>query len=410
MDSDVVDSDVVAAAVEPTGSGAPICVGVPNLGSRATFDTYVDQIFATRRLSNGGPLVSRLEERIASRLGVRHCLAVANGTLGLQIAVRALGLSGEVILPSFTFVATAHALALEGVTPVFADIDEDSHQVDPDSVEAAITSRTTGIVGVHLWGRPAPVERLAGIAGAHGLNLLFDAAHAFNTSVGGRMVGSFGQAEVFSFHATKFFTTVEGGAVVTNDDEVAERVRRLRMFGMRDPEDVDCIGTNGKLSELHAAMGLANLDVLDDVVATNRAIFDAYDKALAGLPNVRVLPLPPGEVTNAQYVVIEVDDGRPGLRDHVLAVLGGHGVLARRYFWPGCHRMAPYRLDPDGVPWSLPRTQALCERVLVLPTGTAMTPQRAREISAIVASATRDDRGMRVPGPVCGGAVRAPSR
>jgi len=371
---------------------SPLHVGGPNLGSRAAFDRYVDQIFAGRRLSNAGPLVVELERRIAERLGVRHCVSVVNGTLGLELAARALDLSGEVIVPAFTFVATAHALSWLGLTPVFADVDERTHLLDPAAVRAAVTPRTTAVVGVHLWGRPAPVAPLQEVADECGVHLLFDAAHAFGVSHGGRMIGSFGRVEVFSFHATKFFNTFEGGAVVTDDDALAERVRRMRNFGFRGPDDVADAGTNAKMTEACAAMGLVNLDALDSFVAVNRAVHEAYRRALAGVAGVRLLTFPEGEAANYQYVVVEVDGAARGLpdaalRDRVMCALHAENVLARRYFWPGCHRAEPYRNDPAYAQLRLPATDAVADRVLVLPTGSAVTPEAAAVVVEILAEA-----------------------
>ena len=181
---------------------------------------------------------------------------MCNATVALEIAIRAMGMSGEVIVPSFTFVATAHALQWQEITPVFCDIDPRTHNLDPNRIEEMITPRTTGIIGVHVWGRPCAVDALAEIAQRRHLKLLFDAAHAFGCSYQGQMIGNFGDAEVFSFHATKFFNTFEGGAVVTNDDELAAKMRLMKNFGFHGYDNVIYVGTNGKMSEVSAAMGL----------------------------------------------------------------------------------------------------------------------------------------------------------
>jgi dTDP-4-amino-4,6-dideoxygalactose transaminase len=268
---------------------------------------------------------------------------------------------------------------------VFADIDDHTHTLDPVAVRRAITPATTGVLGVHLWGRPARIGALRAVADEHGLPLLFDAAHAFGVSHAGRMIGSFGRAEVFSFHATKFFTTFEGGAVTTDDDELAERLRSLRIFGFQGPDDVGGLGTNAKMPEICAAMGLVNLDAIDGFVETNRRIHEAYRRALARVPNVRLLDVPAGESANHQYVVVEIEDGDdPQLRDAVLDALRGHNIMARRYFWPGCHRMQPYAdRDPDAGA-RLPVTELVADRVLVLPTGTAMSPEQAEAVVAVI--------------------------
>ena len=222
----------------PPAFAEPLHVGRPNLGDRESLLRYTAEIYDRRWLTNNGPLVQELEARIAQRLGVRHCVAMCNGTIALEIAIRALGLEGEVIVPSWTFVATAHALHWQAITPVFADIDPTTHNLDPVAVRRMITPRTTGIIGVHLWGRPAPVAELQQIADEHGLQLLFDAAHAFDCSHQGRRIGAFGRCEVLSFHATKVFNTFEGGAVVTDDDALADAMRLMRNFGFSGYDNV----------------------------------------------------------------------------------------------------------------------------------------------------------------------------
>src|SRR5262245_30020873 len=218
------------------------------------------EIFDRGWFTNDGPVLREFERRIQEYLGVRHCVAMCNGTVALEIAIRALGLEGEVIVPSYTFVATAHALHWQAITPVFADIDPDTHNLAPEAVRRTITPRTTGIIGVHLWGRPAPVQALQAIADEHGLQLMFDTAHGFDCTLNGKSLGNFGRCEVLSFHATKVFNTFEGGAVVTNDDALAETMQLMRNFGFRGYDNVIHPGTNGKMPEVNAAMGLVNLE------------------------------------------------------------------------------------------------------------------------------------------------------
>ena len=267
-------------------------VGRPNLGDRQALLDHVGQIYDRRWLSNNGPLVQELERRIAEKLGVKHCVAMCNGTVALEIAIRALGLEGEVIIPSYTFVATAHALHWQAITPVFADIDPATHNLDPDAVRRMITPRTTGIIGVHLWGRPAPVEALQAHRRRAWAQLMFDAAHAFDCTprAAGRSAG-FGRCEVLSFHATKVFNTFEGGAVVTNDDGLAEAMQLMRNFGFTGFDNVIHPGTNGKMTEISAAMGLVNLDALPNFVAANKARYDAYAAAFADIDGVSPHPL-----------------------------------------------------------------------------------------------------------------------
>lgn len=350
----------------------PLHVGRPNQGDRRALLERIEGVLDRNWLTNDGPLVRELEQRIADDLGVRHCVAMCNGTIALEIASRALGLQGEVIVPSFTFVATAHALQWQGITPVFADIDPETHTLDVRSVEQRITPRTTGIVGVHLWGNPCDIEGLTALAERHDLQLVFDAAHAYRCSWQGTRLGRFGRAEILSFHATKFVNSLEGGAIVTDDDLLAGKARLMRNFGFVDYDTVDHLGTNGKMNELAAAMGLTTLDDIDAIVARNRANFDTYRAALGDLPGLH-LREPTVDDHNFQYVVVEVDEAAAGLhRDELLAVLWSENVRARRYFYPGVHRMEPYRSQYPDEARHLPATEAVAQRVLVLPTGTAV--------------------------------------
>lgn len=360
-------------------------VGRPNVGSRERLLQRINDLLDRRWLTNDGPFVQELEQQIAERLGVRHCIAMCNGTVALEIAIRAAGLSGEVIVPAFTFIATAHALQWQEITPVFCDVDPRSHTLDPQRVEALITPRTTGIVGVHLWGGACQVDALTDIADAHGLRLLFDAAHAFGCSYRGRMIGNFGAAEVLSFHATKFFNTFEGGAIVTNDEQIASKARLMKNFGFAGYDRVVYLGTNGKMSEVCAAMGLTGLESLAEFVAVNHRNYQQYRRELAGLPGVRLLAHDEAERQNYQYIVLEIDQHEAQVsRDQLLHILWAENILARRYFYPGCHRMEPYRSYFPHASLLLPETERLAQRVLVLPTGTAVTPDEISTICHII--------------------------
>lgn len=376
--------DLAVFGGEPSFA-APLHVGRPNITDQARFSELVEGLLERRWLTNDGPLVRELEERVAAHVGVRHCVATCNGTVALEIAIRALGLTGEVIVPSYTFIATAHALHWQGLTPVFADIDPRTHTLDPEAVQRAITPRTSGILGVHLWGRAAPVDDLQAIADEHGLPLLFDAAHAFSSTHRQRKIGRFGRAEVFSFHATKFFHSLEGGAIVTDDDDLAETMRLMRNFGFANEDEVIHPGTNGKMTEVCAAMGLANLPHVDRVREINRENHTAYTKALAEVPSVEVMQYDEAEDNNYQYVVLEVDSRVGPSRDDLLQTLRAENVLARRYFWPGCHNMMPYReLYPDAAS-TLAQTKAVADRVLVLPTGDSVSVDDIEVIADILA-------------------------
>jgi dTDP-4-amino-4,6-dideoxygalactose transaminase len=362
-----------------------LIVGRPNIGERDRFLRRIEDCLDRGGLTNNGPYLQEFEQKVAELLGVKHCVGVCNATVGLQIATRAAGLYGEVIVPSFTFIATAHALQWQGITPVFCDVSPATYTLDPLRVEEMITPRTTGIMGVHLWGRPCDVQALAEIAEARNLRLVFDAAHAFACSHEGHMVGGFGDAEVFSFHATKFFNTIEGGAITTNDDELADRARQMRNFGLAGYDPAGSIGTNGKMSEISAAMGLTSLESMSGFVCVNRRNYERYRDELKDVPGVHLMEYDEAEENNYQYVVLEIDEAAAGMsRDRLMEILWAENVIARRYYYPGCHRVEPYRSYFPHAGQILPVTEELAERTLVLPTGMAITPEQVADVCEVI--------------------------
>jgi len=360
-------------------------VGRPNIGDREKFSQRVNDILDRRWLSNGGRYVQEFERAIANFVGVKHCIVVNNATIALEIGIRALGLQGEVIIPSFTFIATAHALQWLGVTPVFCDIDPLTYNIDPQKVEVLITPRTSAIMGVHVYGRPCDCDALGESARKHNLKLMYDAAHALGSSYKGRMIGNFGDLEVFSFHATKFLNSLEGGAIVTNNDELANRARKMINFGFADYDRVDDIGTNGKMNEVSAAMGLTNLEVIAELVAVNYRNYKLYQKELDGVQGLHLVTFDEAEKNNYQYLVLEIDEDAAGIsRNQLTEILHAENVLARRYFYPGCHRMEPYHsLSPD-VGLRLPETERITERMLCLPTGTGITQEQISAVCSLI--------------------------
>jgi dTDP-4-amino-4,6-dideoxygalactose transaminase len=375
--------DELAVAGAAPAFAQPRHVGAPNIGNRARLHARIRDLLDRRWLTNNGPYVQEFERRVAGLIGVAHCVAMANGTLALELAVRALGLSGEVIVPSFTFAATVHALRWQGISPVFCDVEPRFHTIDSGRVEDLVTPRTSGILAVHLWGNSCDVRTLSAIARRRGLKLLFDGAHAFGSSHDGRMVGSGGDAEAFSFHATKVLNTFEGGAVVTNDAGLASQLRLLRNLGFAGLDHVVSVGTNAKMSEIAAAMGLTGLESLERFIHVNRRRYREYSRRLRTLPGLRLLPHAGG--ANHQYIVVEVDPGRSGIsRDDLVRVLRAENVLARRYFTPGCHRMPPYRDLTPADNRSLPETERLAETILCLPTGTAVSNGDVAAICQII--------------------------
>ncbi|MFF9672860.1 dTDP-4-dehydro-6-deoxyglucose aminotransferase [Streptomyces eurythermus] len=358
----------------------PLYMGRPNTGDRKRLLDRLEWALDNRWLTNGGPLVREFEQRIADLAGVRNCVATCNATAGLQLLLREAEVTGEVIMPSMTFVATAHAVRWLGLRPVFCDIDPDTGCLDPKLVEAAVTPRTGAILGVHLWGRPSPVDELAAIAAEHGLKLFYDAAHALGCTSRQRRLGSFGDAEVFSFHATKVVNSFEGGGIVTDDDTRAERLRALHNFGLG--HDGVGAGINAKMSEAAAAMGLTSLEGFADAVASNRANYELYRQELSGLPGVRLIDYDPAERNNYHYVIALIDAGITGLhRDLLLTLLRAENVVAQPYFSPGCHQREPYRTEH---PVSLPHTEHLAEQVIALPTGPAASREDIRRVCDII--------------------------
>nr|AGS49621.1 aminotransferase [uncultured bacterium esnapd12] len=356
--------------------------GRPTVGDRKRFFARLEWALNNNWLTNGGPLVREFEGRVADLAGVQHCVATCNATVALQLVLRASDVCGEVIMPSMTFVATAHAASWLGLEPVFCDVDPETGLLDPQHAAALVTPRTGAIIGVHLWGSPAPTEALEKLAVEHQIKLFFDAAHALGAKSGGRAVGGFGNAEVFSFHATKTVTAFEGGAIVTNDGLLADRVRAMHNFGIGSAKAVVDVGTNGKMSECAAAMGLTSLDAFAETRRHNQRNHALYSAELSGVPGIRVHAFDPEEHNNHQYVIISVDRHVIGIdRDQLQAILAAEKVVAQPYFSQGCHQMQPYRTEP---PLRLEHTERLSERVLALPTGPAVSSEDIRRVCDII--------------------------
>jgi len=363
-------------------------VGRPNVGSRERLLTRLNDMLDRRWFSNDGPFVHEFEAKVASITQTKHCVAMCNATVALEIAIRALEMAGEVILPSYTFIATANALQWQEITPVFADIDLATSTLDPRNVERMISSKTSAILGVHLWGRACDTKALEGIGREYGLKVMYDAAHALACSHQGKMVGGFGECEVFSFHATKFINAFEGGAIVTNNDDLASRMKYMRNFGFSGYDKTSYLGVNGKMTEACAAMGLTSLESLDEIVGVNKANYEAYERCLAGIEGVSLIRYDKQETNNYQYVVVEIDpEAAPLNRDEIVAVFHAENVLARKYFWPGCHRMEPYRSLQPNAGLLLANTEHVASRVCLLPTGQAVDAEMIESIAEILETA-----------------------
>lgn len=371
-------------------------VGYPNIGDRQYFLECINNIFDRHWLTNNGFYLKEFEKELAKYLNVKHVIPVCNATIGLEIAVKALGLTGEVIIPSFTFIATAHILQWQGIKPVFCDINRENHTIDPTQIKKLITNSTTGILGVHLWGNVCNVNEIDKIAKEYDLHILYDAAHAFGCSSGKNMVGNFGDCEVFSFHATKIFNSFEGGAITTNNDELAEKIRLMINFGFKGYDNVIEIGLNGKMNEASAAMGLTNLKSFEKFLAHSRNNQRLFNKYLSYIKGIKVISQY-SEKNNGHYVVIEIDEKEFGLkRDELYKILIQENVFARRYFYPGCHRMEPYRSIYPFADNNLPVTNEICDKVLVLPNNAKVSEEQICQISNLIEFCSVNSKNIQV--------------
>lgn len=328
------------------------------LGSKNKFKAYIDRIYNTGWLTNNGPLVTALEQRLKDYLGVRNIILTNNGTIALQIAYRALGINGSAITTPFSFVATTSSLQWEGIKPIFADIDPATWNLDPNQIERHIQQDTSAIVATHVFGNPCDVERIEQIARIHNLKVVYDGAHAFGVRHKGQSVYKWGDISTLSFHATKLFHTIEGGAIVTNDDELADRVRLLCNFGIVDTDQIEGIGINAKLNEFSAAMGMCVLDDIELILECRAEIGRRYEKRLGDHFDLQLLQ--PESQCNYSYFPIALDDENQLLRCR--SQLNENGVNPRRYFYPSLDTLE--HLQPQTPQ---PRSRALSRRVMCLP-------------------------------------------
>lgn len=308
-----------------------IPVTKPFLPPRAEYEHYLTGIWARNWLTNAGPLVTELEAKLTAHLGLQHLLYTTNGTLALQLAIKALGLKGEVITTPFSYVATCSSIVWEGCTPVFADIDPLTLNLDPNRIEDAITPHTSAILATHVYGNPCDTEAIAAIARQYNLKVIYDAAHTFGTLYRGRSLYAFGDVSTASFHATKLFHTVEGGACMTADPELAQRIAYLRNFGHDGPERFNGVGINGKNSEFHAAMGLAVLPHMPQILEKRRQQWERYRQLLDGLP-LEWPGILAGTISNRAYVAVLFPTEK--LAVQVRDGLEALGIGTRRYFYP----------------------------------------------------------------------------
>lgn len=366
----------------------PLPVGQLYFPAWERYEAAFRDIFERQYYTNQGPLTVELENRLQDFLCVRHVICVSNATIGLMMAAEAMQLRGKVILPAFTFVASAQSLSWTGIEPVFCDVDPATGQIALEQIEALIDDDVTAIMGVNLWGGACDPVGLEALARKHGIQLYFDSAHAFGCAVGDRKIGNFGQLEVFSFHATKILSASEGGCVCTNDDTLAARLRNIRSsYGAGHAVPV-VKTSNGRMSEAQAAIALMSLEDFPLNQQNNLAQFQAYREGLRDIPGITVTPPSGVSFSNYQYLVCSIDAARFGLsRDQLVALLKAENVLARRYFYPGIHRCIPYA---EQFPWyqeRLPQTDALCASSMQLPIGALLTLEDIARICQLLARA-----------------------
>lgn len=338
--------------------------------TRKRFHKLADSAFDRNYLTNNGPLATRLEEEVARRHRCRDAVFAANATLAQMILLKALGLdSGEALVSANTFVATAHACLWSGVTPVFCDIDPETLNIDPRDAERRITSKTKAVIPTHVFGVLADMDALAALCRRRNLTLLADAAHAFDCTRGSAFPGGFGAPEFLSFHATKYFSSLEGGAILTNDAALAVELRAIRNFGFNRPGDAGLLGMNAKGSEIAAAFGLASLPALEARRRRLKRIHDIYAKELSPLPGLRIHAVDAAGRNNYRYFSLFVEEDFGLERDVVRQILRQENIMVRRYFYPGCHRMTFYREEnKKRKNEKLPNTDKALGTILSLPT------------------------------------------
>ena len=357
-----------------------IHVTQPSLAPLDEYVAYLRSIWETGVLTHNGPMVQRLERELKEYLGVEHVACVANGTCALQLAIRALNLSGEIITTPFTFIATASIISWERCRPVFVDIDADTWNIDAGLIEEAITDKTSAILPVHVFSAPCDVVRIASIATRYGLKVIYDAAHALGVQVRGSSVLRYGDVSAVSLHATKLLNTAEGGVCVTRDRALADRIKRLRFFGYDDNKDIVDDGMNAKMSEVHAALGLANLSRLGQFRSSRRDKYELYRGLLAGVSHVRLQRISPEEY-NFSYMPVVFDDEDILLR--VLKRLKENGIHPRRYFYPSLNTVRVFQ--PQSY---LPVSESVARTVLCLPLYDRLSSEDIERICQCVASAS----------------------
>lgn len=363
----------------------PIYVTQPSLPDLEKFIPYLREIWDNKILTNNGPMHKELENELASFLGVPYISLFANGTLALVTALQALRITGEVITTPYSFVATTHSLWWNNIKPVFVDIEPEFGNLDPDKIEAAITPKTTAILPVHVYGNPCKVDRLQEIADTYGLKLIYDAAHCFGVQHQGKGICNFGDLSILSFHATKVFNTMEGGAIICHDEATKKRIDYLKNFGFAGETTIMAPGINSKMNEMQAALGLVQLKHYDENIHKRKAIAETYRSELASVNGISVLPEPENTESNYAYFPIFIDERRYGIsRDLLYEKLKRHNIFARRYFYPLISEFSMYKGLDSANPSNLPVAERMANSVISLPIYPNLDLQSVERICSII--------------------------
>lgn len=347
----------------------------PNMPPFELYTKYLKGIWDRQYLTNNGPLVQELESKLKEYLGVKNCLFVTNGTIALQLAIRALDLKGEIITTPFSFVATTSTIVWENCTPVFVDIDEYTLNIDPNKIEKAITNQTTAILATHVFGNPCHILEIERIASKYNLKVIYDAAHAFGVNYYDKSLLSYGNISTVSFHATKLFSTVEGGAIITNDDELALKISEMRNFGIKDTETFTELGVNAKNSEIHAAFGLSMLPMVKGIISHRNELVNIYDEELRGLDIFKPRIMENTEYNFAYYPIIFPSEN---ILLCTLEVLKTNNIFPRRYFYPSLNKL-PYVKN-----YAVTQAESISNRILCLPLFEGITKEDIKEICELI--------------------------
>lgn len=358
-----------------------ITVTSPLMPSLEELEVYLQDIWKRKWITNNGHYHQELEKALCAYLDVPYISVFTNGTLPLITALQALRVTGEVITTPYSFVATTHALWWNGIKPVFVDIDPRTGNLDPEQIEAAITPRTTAILPVHVYGQPCDTERIQGIADKYGLKVIYDAAHAFGVKKDGQSILKAGDLSTLSFHATKVFNTIEGGALVMPDAKTKQRIDYLKNFGFAGETEVVAPGINSKMDEVRAAYGLVNLKQVDAAIDARRRVAQRYRAALQHVAGITFLPEQPGVQPNYSYFPIFVDAGQYGRsRDELYFKMKAQNVWGRRYFYPLISTFSTYRGLESASPGNLPNAHKMAERVICLPMHHALSEEDVERV------------------------------